>query len=53
MKKTTDIGYRIAKKFSEKSDAAKLNAEMLGLMVNDPNVKPEEFNQAVLAFLGQ
>ena len=39
-----EIGYRIAKKFSEKSDAAKLNAEMLGLMVNDPNVKPEELS---------
>lgn len=39
-----EIGYRIAKKFSEKSDSAKLNAEMLGLMVNDPNVKPEELN---------
>ncbi len=99
-----EIGYRIAKKFSEKSDSARLNAEMLGLMVNDPNVttdelktikaktlviagtndmileahtrliaecipdsqlvfikgdhfiankKPEEFNQAVLGFLGR
>ena len=37
-----EIGYRIAKKFSVKSDSARLNAEMLGLMVNDPNVKPEE-----------
>lgn len=39
-----EIGYRIAKKFSEKSDSAKLNAEMLGLMVNDPNVKTEELS---------
>ena len=37
-----EIGYRIAKKFSEKSDSARLHAEMLGLMVNDPNVRPEE-----------
>ena len=37
-----EIGYRIAKLFSKKSDSAKQNAEMLGLMVNDPNVKPEE-----------
>lgn len=37
-----EIGYRIAKKFSERSDSARLNAEMLGLMVNDPNIKPEE-----------
>ena len=43
-----EIGYRIAKKFSEKSDSARLNAEMLGLMVNDPNVKPEELG-AILA----
>ena len=39
-----EIGYRIAKKFSVKSDSARLNAEMLGLMVNDPNVKPEELD---------
>ncbi len=46
VKRTTqipiEIGYKIAKKFSEKSDSARLNAEMLGLMVNDPNVAPEE-----------
>ena len=37
-----EIGYRIARIFSEKSESAKLNAEMLGLMVNDPNVEPDE-----------
>ncbi len=37
-----EIGYKIARRFSEKSDSARLNAEMLGLMVNDPNVAPEE-----------
>ena len=37
-----EIGYRMARKFSAKSDSARSNAEMLGLMVNDPNVKPEE-----------
>ena len=37
-----EIGYRIARRFAEKSDSAKQNAEMLGLMVNDPNVAPEE-----------
>lgn len=37
-----EIGYRIAKRFSGRSESAKTNAEMLGLMVNDPNVKPEE-----------
>lgn len=37
-----EIGYRIARRFSGKSDQAKKNAEMLGLMVNDPNIKPDE-----------
>ena len=37
-----EIGYRIAGRFSNKSESARLNAEMLGLMVNDPNVRPEE-----------
>ena len=37
-----EIGYRIAKLFSGRSDSAKANAEMLGLMVNDPDVRPEE-----------
>lgn len=37
-----EIGYRIAKLFAGKSPDAKKNAELLGLMVNDPNVKPEE-----------
>ena len=39
-----EIGYRIAKHFSKKSEKAKLNMEMLGLMVNDPNIKPEELS---------
>ncbi len=37
-----ETGYKIAKKFATKADSARLNAEMLGLMVNDPNVEPEE-----------
>lgn len=40
-----EIGYRIAKLFAKKSPKAKKNAEMLGLMVNDPNVKPEELSR--------
>lgn len=40
-----EIGYRIAKKFSAKNDSARRNAEMLGLMVNDPNVSPEELKK--------
>ncbi|EOS34397.1 alpha/beta hydrolase [Lachnospiraceae bacterium] len=40
-----EIGYRIAVRFSKKSDSARAHAEMLGLMVNDPNVKPEELSR--------
>ena len=40
-----EIGYQIAKLFAKKSPKAKKNAEMLGLMVNDPNVKPEELSR--------
>ena len=36
-----EIGYRIASLFAKISESAKRNAEMLGLMVNDPNVEPE------------
>lgn len=39
-----EVGYRIAKLFATKSPAARKNAEMLGLMVNDPNVKAEELS---------
>lgn len=35
-----EIGYRIAKLFAKKSDKAKQNAEMLGLMVNEPHINP-------------
>ena len=37
-----EIGYRAASKFAGRSDSARAHAEMLGLMVNDPNIKPEE-----------
>ena len=40
-----EIGYRIAKLFANKSPEARKNAEMLGLMVHDPNVKPEELSR--------
>ena len=33
------FGYRIASMFAKKSEGAKANAEMLGLMVNDPALK--------------
>lgn len=37
-----EIGYRIARRFAGKSDSAGKNAEMLGLMVNDPNIDPKK-----------
>lgn len=40
-----EIGYRIAKVFSGRSDAARSNAQMLGLMVNDPNIRPEQLGK--------
>lgn len=39
------IGYRIASFFASKSPKARLNAELLGLMVYDPNVKPEDLRK--------
>lgn len=46
VKRTTqfpiEVGYKIARRFADKSDSARLNAEMLGLMVNEPNVEPGE-----------
>ncbi len=40
-----EIGYRIARMFANKSPEAKHNAEILGLMVNDPNVDPAELSR--------
>lgn len=40
-----EFGYRCAKMFARKSEKARRNAEMMGLMVNDPNVAPEELAQ--------
>lgn len=37
-----EIGYRIAKLFAKKSEEAKKNAEMLGLMVNEPHIDPSD-----------
>lgn len=37
-----ELGYRMARLFAGLSAKARTNAEMLGLMVNDPNVAPEE-----------
>lgn len=37
-----EIGYRFVKLFAGKSEEAKSHMEILGLMVNEPNIKPEE-----------
>ena len=36
------LGYKLTKMFAEKSEAAKHNMELLGLMVNEPDIKPYE-----------
>lgn len=38
-------GYRSAKKFAKKSPEAKKNAEILGLMVNEPHLKEEDLEK--------
>ena len=40
-----EIGYRIAKHFAKKTPDAEKNAEMLGLMVNGPNIDPCELSR--------
>ena len=35
-----EVGYWIARRFSRRSEGARAHAELLGLMVNDPNVDP-------------
>ena len=49
IKRTTqipiEIGYKIASIFANKNENAKTNAEILGLMVNDPNIKPQELRK--------
>lgn len=49
VKRTTqipiEIGYKIASRFASKSPDAQKNAEMLGLMVNEPNIEPNELSK--------
>lgn len=40
-----EIGYKIASRFASKSADAKKNAEMLGLMVKEPNIEPSELSK--------
>lgn len=37
-----ELGYRFAGLFARKSESARRNAELLGLMVNDPNIDPAD-----------
>lgn len=39
-----EIGYKITKIFAEKSEEAKHNMELLGLMVNEPDIKSNELH---------
>lgn len=40
-----EIGYRIASCFAKKSEDARKNAEILGLMVHDPNLLPSDLSK--------
>jgi pimeloyl-ACP methyl ester carboxylesterase len=46
-----EIGYRIARLFSKKSEKAKQNTEMLGLMVNEPHIEPFELARLTMPVL--
>lgn len=39
-----EIGYKITKVFANKSEEARKHMELLGLMVHEPNIKPEELH---------
>ena len=55
VKRTTqipiEIGYKIARRFALKSSDAKKSAEMLGLMVNEPNIEPTELSKITVPTL--
>lgn len=46
-----EIGYRIARLFARKSAKAKQNAEMLGLMVNEPHINPTDLARLTMPIL--
>lgn len=46
-----ELGYRIAKLFSKKSEQAKRNAEILGLMVNEPHIESSELARLTMPVL--
>lgn len=46
-----EIGYRIALHAAKKSKQAGRNAELLGLMVNEPDITPEQLNKITMRTL--
>ena len=46
-----EIGYRVARLFTKKSEEAKQNTEMLGLMVNEPHIDPVELARLIMPVL--
>ena len=46
-----EIGYKISLKFAEKDEKAMKKAEMLGLMVNEPNISPKELHSLKMPVL--
>ena len=46
-----EVGYRIARLFSKKSEKAKHNSELLGLMVNEPHIDPSELSRLTMPVL--
>lgn len=46
-----ELGYRIASLFARKSPKAKANAELLGLMVNEPHIAPAELAKLTMPAL--
>ena len=46
-----EIGYRIASFFAQKDPKAAANAEMLGLMVNEPHIDPGELGKLTMPTL--
>ena len=45
------VGYHIAKLFANKSEKAKHNAELLGLMVNEPNIATSDLAKLTMPVL--
>jgi len=46
-----ELGYRLASLSAKRSEKARKNAEMLGLMVKEPNIRPEELKKLTVRTL--